>query len=207
VDLTLRALDRVNDWPDSMMQEHAEVLRRRAPDLKATMQRLAAAAEGNAWQTRVHGDFHLGQVLVTHGDATLIDFEGEPAKTMEQRRAKSSPLRDVAGLLRSFDYASATASDGRVAESEAAGTRRAMLAENFRSNASRTFLEAYRAVLQEAPRPWVAPEAERGLLDLFLLEKAAYEVRYEAANRPAWLGIPLGGLVRLMDRLLPLEVA
>jgi len=207
VDLTVRALDRVNDWPDSMVQEHAEDLRRRAPDLKLAMRRLADAAAGGAWQTRVHGDFHLGQVLVTHGDATLIDFEGEPAKTMEQRRAKSSPLRDVAGLLRSFDYAAATASDGRVAESEAAGTRRAMLAENFRTNASRTFLDAYRAVLHDAPRPWVSPQAERGLLDLFLLEKAAYEVRYEAANRPAWIGIPLGGLVRLMDRLLPVEVA
>ena len=203
VDLAVQALGRVQEWPNAAVQAHADSLRQRAPALKAAMERLAHAAEGGAWQTRVHGDFHLGQVLVTQGDATLIDFEGEPAKTMEQRRAKSSPLRDVAGLLRSFDYAAATASGGRVAESESAGTRRALLAESFRLTASQTFLEAYRAVLHAAPRPWVTPHAERGLLDLFLLEKAAYEVRYEAANRPAWIGIPLGGLMRLMDRLLP----
>jgi maltose alpha-D-glucosyltransferase/alpha-amylase len=206
VDLALQALDRVREWPNATVQGDAAHLRERAGELQATMRRLAREAAGGAWETRVHGDFHLGQVLVTPGDATLIDFEGEPAKTMEQRRAKSSPLRDVAGLLRSFDYAAATASGGRVAESEAAGTRRAVLAETFRVNASRQFLEAYRAVAQASPRPWVAGEAERGLLDLFLLEKASYEVRYEAANRPAWIGIPLGGIVRLMDRLMPAEV-
>jgi maltose alpha-D-glucosyltransferase/alpha-amylase len=207
VDLALQALDRVREWPNAIIAGHAETLRRRAPALQDAMRRLAAAAEGGAWQTRVHGDFHLGQVLVTSGDATIIDFEGEPAKTMEQRRAKSSPLRDVAGLLRSFDYAAATASGGRVAESESAGTRRAMLAETFRVNAGRQFLDAYRAVSGAAPHPWVAPDAESGLLDLFLLEKAAYEVRYEAANRPAWIGIPLAGIVQLMEHLLPAEQA
>jgi maltose alpha-D-glucosyltransferase/alpha-amylase len=205
VELALQALERVREWPSSAAQEQASMLRQRAPDLQATMRRLANAAEGGAWQTRVHGDFHLGQVLVTPGDATLIDFEGEPAKTMEQRRARSSPLRDVAGLLRSFDYAAATASGGRVAESEAAGNRRAMLAETFRVNASREFLESYRSVLENAERQWVAPHVERGLLDLFLLEKACYEVRYEAANRPGWIGIPLGGIARLMARLLPMD--
>ena len=150
----------------------------------------------------MHGDFHLGQVLVTPGDATLIDFEGEPAKTMAQRRAKSSPLRDVAGLLRSFDYAAASALAGRVPVSGQAVERQATLVELFRQTAGRAFLEAYRSVLHAAPDPWVEKAAEQSLLDLFLLEKAAYEVRYEAANRPTWIGIPLAGLERVSVRLL-----
>jgi maltose alpha-D-glucosyltransferase/alpha-amylase len=163
--------------------------------------RLARSAAGSALQTRVHGDFHLGQVLVTPGDATLIDFEGEPAKTMEQRRAKSSPLRDVAGMLRSFDYAAATAAAARVPASEQAGERQTRLVEKFRRAAGLAFLDAYRTVLREAPRRWVQPQAEAALLDLFLLEKAAYEIRYEAANRPAWIGIPLAGISRVARHL------
>jgi len=166
---------------------------------------LARSAEGGAWQTRVHGDFHLGQILVTSGDATLIDFEGEPAKTMAQRRAKSCPMRDVAGILRSFDYAAATGAGSRAAESDAAAQRRQQFVQEFRLSASRAFLEAYRAVLDTAERPWVTPATQQNLLDLFLLEKAAYEVRYEIANRPLWVGIPLGGIARIAQRLLPQE--
>jgi maltose alpha-D-glucosyltransferase/alpha-amylase len=167
---------------------------------------LVRGAEGGAWQTRVHGDFHLGQVLVTRGDATLIDFEGEPAKTMAQRRAKSCPMRDVAGLLRSIDYAAATGAGSRVAESEAAAQRRQQFVQEFRIRAARAFLDAYRAVLDTADRAWVTPATQPKLLDLFLLEKAAYEIRYEAANRPAWIGIPLSGMARLVERLLPQDV-
>jgi maltose alpha-D-glucosyltransferase / alpha-amylase len=153
--------------------------------------------------TRVHGDFHLGQTLVSQGDVYLIDFEGEPAKPLEDRRRKASPMRDVAGVLRSFDYAVATAlrqrSDG---DPESVQQRRHALLTRFRVEASDAFVEAYRAVLREAERPWIAPEAEPALLDLFLLEKAAYEVGYEAANRPAWLGTPVAGLAAIADRLI-----
>jgi maltose alpha-D-glucosyltransferase/alpha-amylase len=157
--------------------------------------------------TRVHGDFHLGQVLVVQGDAYIIDFEGEPARTMAQRRARSCALRDVAGLLRSFDYAAAAAAPGRVAASEQASERRQSILQQFRDRASGAFLEAYAAVLADAEPRWVSPEAEPALLDLFLLEKAAYEIKYEAANRPTWIGIPLGGLYRIAERLLSLETA
>jgi maltose alpha-D-glucosyltransferase/alpha-amylase len=185
----------------------AENFVERASDLQAAAHRLAASAAGHALQTRVHGDFHLGQVLVTPGDATIIDFEGEPAKTMAQRRAKSSPLRDVAGLLRSFDYAAATAAAGRVPGSEQATERRAQVVEHFRTNAGRAFLDAYVGVLRASETQWVSPQAEPALLDLFLLEKAAYEIRYEAANRPAWIGIPLAGVARIAARLLEREGA
>ncbi len=203
IDLAVQALSRVKDWPTDAARAQADFLTTNAKRLHEAAIDLARSAEGGAWQTRVHGDFHLGQVLVTRGDATLIDFEGEPAKTMEQRRAKSCPMRDVAGLLRSFDYAAATGAGSRAAESDAAAQRRQQFVQEFRLSASRAFLEAYGAVLEASPRPWVTTRTQQKLLDLFLLEKAAYEIRYEIANRPAWIGIPLGGMSRIAQRLLP----
>jgi maltose alpha-D-glucosyltransferase/alpha-amylase len=167
-----------------------------------TLVRQLAAKGGGSLRTRVHGDFHLGQVLVVGGDAFLIDFEGEPAKSMEQRRAHSSPLRDVAGMLRSFDYAGATAASRLDSGSEAANERRAQLLEHFRRNAGEDFLEAYREVLEASATPWIPREAESALLDLFLLEKAAYEIHYEANNRPAWINIPLAGFDKIATRLI-----
>jgi maltose alpha-D-glucosyltransferase/alpha-amylase len=203
--LAMQAIERVQDWPTETARSQAIYLQQNVQLLRAAIVTLARSAEGGAWQTRVHGDFHLGQVLVTSGDATLIDFEGEPAKTMAQRRAKSCPMRDVAGLLRSFDYAAATGAGGRVAESDAASQRRQQFVQEFRISAGRAFLEAYRAVLDAAPRAWVTPLTQQKLLDLFLLEKAAYEIRYEAANRPSWIGIPIGGMARIAQRLLQAE--
>ncbi|MBX6742895.1 MAG: alpha-amylase, partial [Acetobacteraceae bacterium] len=151
----------------------------------------------------LHGDFHLGQVLVAQGDAIIVDFEGEPARALEERRAKGSPLRDVAGLLRSFDYAAsvATTNEASATATAAPTERRAALIGRWQHEASAAFLSAYRGVAAEAPDPWVPAAAEAALLDLFLLEKAAYEIRYEAANRPTWIGVPLRGLVALVDRL------
>ena len=202
IDLAVQACERNAAWPDEATHALAERFTAMASDLQGAARRLAASATGLATQTRVHGDFHLGQILVTSGDATLIDFEGEPAKTMAQRRAKSSPLRDVAGLLRSFDYAAATALAERVPGPPQAMERQDRMIELFRQSAGRAFLEAYRAVLHASGRPWVQPAAERSLLDMFLLEKAAYEVRYEATNRPTWIGIPLAGLARVSAQLL-----
>jgi len=196
----------VKEWPDAAAAHQAATLLDHAEALSQAAGRLAQQGRG-ALNVRVHGDFHLGQVLVVQGDAYIIDFEGEPARTMEQRRAKSCPLRDVAGLLRSFDYAAAAAAPGRVAASETATERRQAILQQFRERASALFLEAYGAVLAAAEPRWVPPEAEPSLLDLFLLEKAAYEIKYEAANRPTWIGIPLGGLYRIAERLLSLEAA
>ena len=186
---------------DGEAAERAQFLLAHADAIKSLPARLAASGTG-ALNTRVHGDFHLGQVLVVQSDAYIIDFEGEPARTMEQRRARSCPLRDVAGLLRSFDYAAAAAAPGRVAASEQATERRQAILQAFRSRATTAFMDAYRAVLHAAEPRWVPPEAEEPLLDLFLLEKAAYEIRYEVANRPGWVGIPLGGLHAIASRLL-----
>jgi maltose alpha-D-glucosyltransferase/alpha-amylase len=202
ITLAARAIEQVQDWPTEAVHDQAQAFASRAEALCGAARQLVATAPLGTLQIRVHGDFHLGQVLVTPGDATIIDFEGEPAKTMEQRRARSCGLRDVAGMLRSFDYAAATAADVSVPGSEQAAGRRAALMIQFRTRAAEAFLDAYFAVLDAAPRRWIAEHAQSQLLDLFLLEKAAYEIRYEAANRPGWIGIPLAGAARIADRLM-----
>jgi maltose alpha-D-glucosyltransferase/alpha-amylase len=204
LDRAMQVLRTRQDWPDDDSRRIAMEILAETTALPEVVRRLAVAGSG-ALRTRVHGDFHLGQVLVVHGDACIIDFEGEPARPLAERRRKSCPLRDVAGLLRSFDYAAATAAPGRTAALPATEERRGPLLERFRAEAGQRFLDCYRTVLEEAPYRWVPREAERPLLDLFLLEKAAYEICYEAANRPSWLPIPLRGLHGLVDRLLSHE--
>jgi maltose alpha-D-glucosyltransferase / alpha-amylase len=166
----------------------------------AAVRALAKSGVGTL-MTRIHGDFHLGQVLVASGDAYIIDFEGEPAASIVERRAKASPLRDVAGLLRSIDYAGATLIDrkdgGGLPIDEG---RRDDLIADFRLRAANAFLRGY----------WEAScvsetAATRMLLDFFLIEKAAYEVTYEAANRPTWIGVPLAGLWSLVSRIIKTE--
>jgi len=153
----------------------------------ARLKTLAQSGIGHV-QTRIHGDFHLGQVLVAAGDAYIIDFEGEPAKPLEIRRRKSSPLRDVAGLLRSFHYAAASA------QQKVTAVQKPEALIRFSYDMSEQFLTAYNEV-RGIP-------ILLGILDLFLIEKSAYEVCYEAANRPAWLPIPLGGLYELVNKVL-----
>jgi maltose alpha-D-glucosyltransferase/alpha-amylase len=165
---------------------------------------LAKAGTG-ALLTRIHGDFHLGQVLVVREDAYIIDFEGEPAKPLPVRRAKSSPMRDVAGLLRSFHYAAAAARLSHVSAPSTPGERSEQPLARFVTEMTSQFLGAYRKVETAAKPRWVETEAaETALLDLFLLEKSAYEICYEAANRPAWLAIPLRGFAEICGRVLHL---
>jgi maltose alpha-D-glucosyltransferase/alpha-amylase len=199
LEAALAAIGAVHEWPDDESQEAAADVKARRATLDKAIDRLAKAAAGTL-KTRTHGDFHLGQVLVSSGDAYIIDFEGEPARQLEERRAKSSPIRDVAGLLRSFDYAVAAASSRAQGPAQNA-PRKVTVLEEFAANASEVFLAAYREVHAESPLRWVTEANEAALLDLFLIEKAAYEICYEAANRPAWIGIPLHGLARIIARI------
>jgi maltose alpha-D-glucosyltransferase/alpha-amylase len=142
-------------------------------------------------KTRHHGDYHLGQVLVTNNDFVIIDFEGEPSRPLEERRRKHSALRDVAGMLRSFDYARHAALQ-QVQRTDADAAARAWLEQ-----VQRTFLEVYRdaginAGLYADAAAWDG--TARPLLSLFEMEKALYEIRYELDNRPDWVGVPLAGL-------------
>jgi trehalose synthase-fused probable maltokinase len=151
-------------------------------------------------KTRHHGDYHLGQVLVADDDAIIVDFEGEPMRPLSERRAKHAPLRDVAGMLRSFAYAAAAAHRSLVARPtiavcEAAQDRLA----TWESVASRIFLDTYLdAARGSSGVPAERVEAER-VVRFFMLEKALYEVVYELANRPDWVAIPLRGVLALLD--------
>jgi predicted trehalose synthase len=128
--------------------------------------------------SRIHGDYHLGQLLTRpDGGYSVIDFEGEPARPLAERRLPSSPLRDVAGMLRSLDYAARTVA----AEADAFD------AQAWLGRARNAFLAAYGGVGHD----------EQSLLDAFELEKACYEIRYEAGNRPGWLWLPLAAVERL----------
>jgi maltose alpha-D-glucosyltransferase / alpha-amylase len=195
----LEASDRT--WSDDTQALRQLVLDHREAILKIP-ETLAPQGVGTLL-TRIHGDLHLGQALVSHGDIFFIDFEGEPARLLAQRRAKSCPLRDVAGMLRSFDYAASTAlASGGIGQSDASLIRKRGIVERFRQVSEREFLAAYQQALGQRPEAVMKPEAAAALLNLFLLDKVAYEVVYEAANRPAWLGTPLRGLAALVRRLI-----
>jgi len=136
---------------------------------------------------RHHGDFHLGQTLWCDDDWVILDFEGEPARALPERRRKRSPLRDVAGMLRSFAYA-ATAS-GILRGSEPP--------DGWEARARHEFLEGYRETVDHVLVP--SGSAMDKLLAVFELEKSVYELRYELNNRPDWVKIPVAGIVRMLD--------
>jgi maltose alpha-D-glucosyltransferase/alpha-amylase len=152
-----------------------------------------------AMKTRYHGDYHLGQVLVAKDDVIIIDFEGEPARSLEERRGKHSPLRDVVGMLRSFNYAAHAAL--RQVTADGASDQATLLshAHEWEQQTRTAFLAGYTEAAGDSPGYPADPDQVRGLLELFALEKACYELRYELDNRPAWVEIPLGGLCELLS--------
>jgi maltose alpha-D-glucosyltransferase/alpha-amylase len=168
-----------------------------AVDVEDRVRRLAPTGRAGA-RIRVHGDYHLGQLLWSEQDFYILDFEGEPARPLAERRAKESPLKDVAGMLRSFSYAATAgllAFERRQPGSVPAFEPWALLWERWISAA---FLGAYRRMLAESPLLPQGPDFI-GLLALFSLEKAFYELRYEMNNRPDWLRIPLVGVAHLLS--------
>jgi maltose alpha-D-glucosyltransferase / alpha-amylase len=174
---------------------------------KALFDRLPDLADlvVGATLTRIHGDLHLGQVLVCNGDVAIIDFEGEPAKPVETRRGKDHPLRDVAGMIRSFDYAAAVVKRRAQASHAHLGDEQVgTFLESFVTRATDSFLAGYREAVASGDTD-VPSAVNMELLDLFLIEKAAYEVVYEAANRPTWIDVPLHGLASRTRHLLGIE--
>jgi maltose alpha-D-glucosyltransferase/alpha-amylase len=154
----------------------------------------------NAAKFRFHGDFHLGQVLRTGKDFYIIDFEGEPARALSERRLKRSPLRDVAGMIRSFHYAahSALRSYGSIRPEDI--ERLEAWAEAWYAAVSGVYLNSYLFTVEDVSFVPKDRKEFEVLLRCFLLEKAVYEVGYELNNRPAWLSIPLLGIDRLLKR-------
>ncbi len=175
---------------ESVRRQADEVLGQEAAILK-TFEALRVSP-GAGRRIRCHGDYHLGQVLWTGSDFAIIDFEGEPARPLAERRMKHSPLYDVAGMLRSFDYAS-HAGWARQAESGAHNSLR----HRWSRSAQRAFLRAYERHTEGA-EGWPTRAEAAVLLTVHLLEKAVYELGYELNNRPDWAGIPLAGMLDLL---------
>lgn len=193
--------NRLEFLPSSSREMALRVLSRREEISAYCHQMLAAPV--CCERTRLHGDYHLGQVLFTGSDFVIIDFEGEPERPLAERRAKGSPLRDAAGMLRSFHYASSSALRRRVSEltihpgpSQMAhldGWRR-----YWKIYVSAQFLKGY---LETAGKAGFLPQDRNqleGLLNVFLIDKAVYEIVYELKNRPDWVTIPLDGILELL---------
>jgi maltose alpha-D-glucosyltransferase/alpha-amylase len=149
---------------------------------------------GRLVKTRFHGDYHLGQVLVVADDFKLIDFEGEPGRTLPERRRKALPLRDVAGMLRSINYAAVAALRGATHDRAEDTSALEPLARDWERRCIEAFLAGYREAIAGCPSYPQDPAQAQRLLDLLILEKAFYEMSYELANRPAWVRIPLEGI-------------
>jgi trehalose synthase-fused probable maltokinase len=156
--------------------EQRAMLAHLAPEVRTVFGEMASAT--SAWVSRIHGDYHLGQLLRTDAGFVVTDFEGEPARPLAERRQPSSPLRDVAGMLRSLDYAALTA----------ARANASFEPDGWLADARAAFLAAY------------GDAADRSLLRAFEVEKACYEVRYEANFRPDWVPLPLGAVARLVGQ-------
>jgi predicted trehalose synthase len=159
----------------------------RGQDVRERLQMLSNIGVGGRL-IRTHGDFHLGQTMLADRGWVILDFEGEPARSLPERRRKRSPLRDVAGMLRSFAYASSAAEQqaGRPTP------------EGWEARVRESFLAAYFERVEGSLLP-PGDEAVRKLLSIFELEKAVYELGYELDNRPDWVGIPVAGIVRLLE--------
>ena len=154
----------------------------------------------DAVKIRHHGDFHLGQMLIVKDDVFIIDFEGEPRRSIEDRRQKAPAARDVAGLIRSIDYSATGALERALRSAPDDEDKIARALEGWRASAVAAFLAGYRRSLTNL-RLWPrSTQAADRLLDFFLLEKAFYEIEYELAHRPDWLRVPLAGTWRILSR-------
>ncbi|MCJ2056627.1 maltose alpha-D-glucosyltransferase [Methylobacterium sp. J-048] len=189
--LTERGLDAGKPACAALLQRRAEV--------EALIESLSAEPPRGAHKIRIHGDYHLGQVLVSESDLIIVDFEGEPSRPADERRAKSMPLRDVAGLMRSFAYGAETVIREitvRFGDSEA---RARDAATAWRGMIEAAFLTGYETAVAGTRAAVTDPATRARLLRLCLLTKALYEVDYEANNRPDWIEIPARGVLTILD--------
>jgi maltose alpha-D-glucosyltransferase/alpha-amylase len=198
---TLRTLERVQRRLPEAFAEEARFVVEHTDEVFERLRAMLGAQGG--CRIRVHGDLHLGQVLSTGRDFTFIDFEGEPTLPITQRRIKRSPLRDVAGMLRSFDYAARTAIPDAVARGQVREERAQELlahrSEEWVTWVTVAYLRGYFAVIDGTGLLPTDLHALRIQLDAHLIEKALYEIRYELDHRPDWVGIPIAGLRRLLQ--------
>jgi maltose alpha-D-glucosyltransferase/alpha-amylase len=198
---TLDHLARQRDALPAAMADQIDAVLGAREALLAHLANFTASGQLGA-RIRVHGDYHLGQVLVTGQDYVIVDFEGEPGRSIGERRHKHSPLRDVAGMVRSFSYAAAFAFDKATAQRQHDQVRVVPPLAAWRQATVGTFLAAYSARMQGCVAHPGNDATMQALLRLFVLEKTLYELRYELDNRIDWVRIPLAGLTQ---QLLELE--
>jgi maltose alpha-D-glucosyltransferase/alpha-amylase len=209
----------VRNWTERMVEEARttlELLDQRAAklpaaaktDAKTVLARRTALeqhiatlvpADVGALKTRYHGDYHLAQVLLAQNDFVIIDFEGEPARPLAERRIKHSPLKDVAGMLRSFNYAAYAALFDATAAHPGDVARLESSVRAWEHDAHAAFLAGYEDTISGCAVYPTDPAHAHGLINLFTLEKALYELRYELNNRPDWVAIPLKGILALLE--------
>jgi maltose alpha-D-glucosyltransferase/alpha-amylase len=193
-----RRLDTIpGAFPVDQVNQLADLVRD-TPNLRQKMEGLRLLVDAGAVRTRIHGDYHLGQVLRREHDGAaeylVIDFEGEPNRPLEQRRGKFSPLRDVAGMLRSFDYAVHMAlAENRTPDLVHQNALRGW-SEAWLYAVRTAFLDRYRETIGDSLIAPPEPAAFREVLAIFELEKAVYELGYEMNNRPGWIWIPMQGI-------------
>ncbi|MBV9341570.1 MAG: putative maltokinase, partial [Acidobacteria bacterium] len=199
--LAFEALKRSLGRLSRAAEEQARVVLGRREELAAHARVMSTHIPADYGQRiRIHGDYHLGQILCSQGDYTIIDFEGEPARTLAARRAKQSPLKDVAGMLRSFSYASHAALNAFLARSANKMSDVEPWRRLWENAVAREFLRAYQSSIQALdPRLIPQPANAEPMLDAYLLEKVLYELRYELDNRQSWVGIPLSGILNLLE--------
>jgi maltose alpha-D-glucosyltransferase/alpha-amylase len=197
VDETLGKLARQSGDATAPVAALAAEVMRAGPALRERVARVIDARPVGL-KTRLHGDLHLGQVLLCRDDFVIVDFEGEPQRPLPERRAKHSALRDVAGMLRSFDYARHAALN-QVAKTPPEVERLAPMSRTWGQRVRDAFLGTYRdvAVAGGLYADGAAFEAALDLLTMFEIEKALYELRYEMDNRPDWVAVPLAGIAAL----------
>jgi len=182
-----------------------EIERQRAQEVlalrKAVLKQFEAILHKklSAMKTRIHGDYHLGQVLYTGKDFVIIDFEGEPARSLSERRLKRSPLQDVAGMLRSIHYAAYSALSKKALISAEDRAQLEPWADLWYRYTGGAFLKSYLDTVKNAPFIPKEKEELKIMLKAFLLDKAIYEIRYELDNRPDWVTIPLKGVKYLVE--------
>jgi maltose alpha-D-glucosyltransferase / alpha-amylase len=193
LDLLRRNLSKI---PQELRPE-AEAVLGHEQEIMAVLQKFTQA-KFSAWKTRIHGDYHLGQVLYTGQDFVIIDFEGEPVKSLSERRLKQSPLRDVAGMMRSFFYAPyAVLMQSSQVRAEDIPFLVPWAEAWYRYNAG-VFLAAYEKSVAGSGLIPVEPAEAEVMLQTYLLDKAVYELGYELNNRPDWVSIPLRGILGLL---------
>jgi maltose alpha-D-glucosyltransferase/alpha-amylase len=190
----LTALEaRLQALPESGQDDVRALLSARA----ALLERIDERRKCEGLKTRHHGDYHLGQVLVRRNDWIIVDFEGEPARTVYERHAKHSSLRDVAGMLRSFSYAAHASLRQQMAGGGEIPAPSIALLEEWLQETRREFLNTYDPIARAAGLYASWDDAQR-LITLFEIEKALYEVRYELGNRPDWTYVPVRDLLKLI---------